>query len=128
MLTEEGNKLIAEFMGKTFRAYKGNSSVMEDFKSYSDCLKAIKTNKWKGYAPEIGWKLGCGKYHESWDWLMPVWLKCKEIGLWMMTNGYDRLWLEKSKEIETAIVHEIDCNKAAFKIAQLIQWYNLNKN
>lgn len=27
------------------------------------------------------------KYHSDWNDLMPVWKKCKEIGLFMMTNG-----------------------------------------
>jgi hypothetical protein len=130
MTIEEGNKLIAEFMGKTFRAYKGNSSVMEDFKTYADCLKAIKTNKWKGYAPEIGWRLGCGKYHESWDWLMPVVDKirsynnviafeiCFCLGV-IVKVRYGDEW------------HNYESNNALeviwTAVVEFIQWYNLNK-
>jgi hypothetical protein len=75
-----------------------------------------------GYSGETGLK-----YHSSWDWLMPVWFKCKKIGLFMMTNGFDSLWLDKSKEIESAIVNEINCDLAARRISYLIDWYNKNK-
>lgn len=67
------------------------------------------------------------KYHSDWNDLMPVWKKCKDIGLFMMTNGHESLWLEKSKEIENSMVNEINCSKSASKISQLVKWYNENK-
>jgi hypothetical protein len=67
-------------------------------------------------------------YHTDWNWLMPVWAKCKEIGLWMYINNHDKLWIEKSREIDAAIVHEIDCSKACMLISNLIEWYNQQNN
>jgi hypothetical protein len=104
----EGNKLIAEFVCMRVDSIHGDTWAV-----------GHEGNEvWHNESIE-NWK-----FHTSWDWLMPSWGKCIEIGLWMLTNGHDKLWLEKSKEIETAIVCEIDCQKAAIKIAQLIQWYN----
>jgi hypothetical protein len=106
---EEGNRIIALFHGW----------------KHSPTPK----NKGKGYwsFPEWGkahWGNDFFEYHYSWDWLMPAWKKCTDIGLFMMTNGFDRLWLEKEKEIEDAIVREVDCKKAAILISMLIKWYN----
>ena len=67
------------------------------------------------------------KFNCSWDWLMPAWSKCKEIGLWMNTNGHDKLWIEKSREIDSAITHEINLFKAFNLIYKLIQWYSKEK-
>lgn len=68
----KGNILIAEFMGRTFQAYKDNSSFEKKFKTYADCEKWITKNKLEGYIPELWYKQGCGEYNSSWDWLMPV--------------------------------------------------------
>jgi hypothetical protein len=64
------------------------------------------------------------KYGTSWDWFMPVRTKIAEIGLWMFTNGHDKLWLTKGKEIERAIIGEETPAKAAALTAQLFKWYN----
>lgn len=105
----DGNKLIAEFDGGIY------DPVYEQFMFEKD--------------GERNWvKPDDLQYHTSWDWVMPVWGKCKEIGLWMMLNGYDKLWLEKAKEIENAIINELDCAKAATKLSQLIEWYNETKS
>jgi hypothetical protein len=122
----KNNILIAEFMGRKFYAYSGNKSYKFGFSSYKFCIEAIQKYKWVGYTPELGWQQGVGEYHTSWDWLMPVWQKCKEIGFWMCCNGFGKLWNEKSKEIEVAISMEINCEKSAIKIAELIEWYNEN--
>lgn len=72
----EGNKLIAEFMGRKFKAYNDNRFFDREFDTYDECERWIGGMKAEeGYKPELGWKLGLGKYHESWDWLMPSWGK-----------------------------------------------------
>lgn len=107
----ECNKLIAEFMdGRLYEVDNQMCWILPDVFSAKTYTKPSDL-----------------KYHYSWDWLMPVWFKCKEIGLWMMANGYDTLWLEKSKEIENCILNENNCDKAALKILLLIKWYNANK-
>ncbi len=98
------NKIIALFMGFSESPYPNTPNKL--------------------YKNNLGFHIDDFKYHESWDWLMPVWRKCKDIGLWMLTNGHDKLWLEKSKEIENAIIREFDKEKSATLISQLITWYN----
>lgn len=108
------NRLIAEFMDW----YEGGKETVGP-----DQGMTIFLHPFEGYAAT----LLDFHYDTSWTELMPVWKKCHEIGYWMMTNNHDKLWLEKSKEIESAIVNEVDCQKAATLISHLIKWYNENK-
>ncbi len=103
MDTLEGDKLIAEFM-ELYRI----------------------DNKYPFQQPNNERMVfGNGQYHLSWDWLHPVYRKVIEIiGIWMITNGHDKLWLEKSKEIERAMLNEETPQKSALLISWLIQWYN----
>ncbi len=57
-LTQENNRLIAEFEG--FETYEGNGYVMVH---YSDDNERTIVDTY---------------YHSSWDWLMPVVSKCRE--------------------------------------------------
>lgn len=66
-------------------------------------------------------------YHSSWDCIHPVYRKIPEIGIWMMTNNHEKLWLEKSTEINDAILNGIKPERAAILISELIKWYNKNK-
>jgi hypothetical protein len=68
----KNNAMIARFMGRKFKAYRDNSSFNIDFDTYEECMQYIKDKNLKDYYPELGWRLGCGSYHESWDALMPV--------------------------------------------------------
>jgi hypothetical protein len=67
------------------------------------------------------------RYHESWDWLMPVLRKCIDvIGLWAHTHQDDnksRVWLRASDNIRVALT-SVDIEKGFREIAALIQWYN----
>lgn len=71
-VVQAGNRLIAEYMGRKFYAYNDNKSYKKSFSSYDKCQAWIDKIKAVGYKPELGWKQGCGDYHSSWDWLMPV--------------------------------------------------------
>lgn len=121
-MTVDNIKLIAEFMGYKFNAYP-------ELK-HQNITKPGK-NDWH-YATWESWEFDNHlvknfRYDDSWDILMPVWSKCREIGIWMMTNGHDQLWFEKSKDIENAIIRDVDCEKAADRILQMIQWYKINR-
>lgn len=105
MKTEEVNILIAKYIGSKI-----------DKKSYSYWRYQIKDGRYS-YAHQLN-------YHLSWDWLHPVYIKITHIGLFMMTNGFDKLWLEKSKDIDRAMLNEDTPLRAAILIADLIQWYN----
>jgi hypothetical protein len=91
----EGNKLIAEFLVST-----GQNGV----------------SLWTG--------IDHTSYHSSWDWLHPVYRNVAEIGMWMITNGHDKLWLEKSKEIDNAMLTGETPEMASILISQLIKWFN----
>jgi hypothetical protein len=60
-LITEGSALIAQFMGKTITPQVGTPEFA----------------RWKGekcdyYFYEV-------RYHESWDWLIPVWIKFRDL-------------------------------------------------
>jgi hypothetical protein len=114
---EEGNRIIADFVNR----YDG-----EKIEDCEDPIIISEKWDWAGTrkVKTRPFTYSDLQYHSSWSWLMPVWKECADIGLFMMTNGFDRLWLEKEKEIEDAIVREVDCKKAAILISMLIQWYN----
>jgi hypothetical protein len=67
-----GNKLIAEFMGRKFSAYRDNHFYCTEYDTYDSCMESINKRGLVGYYPEIGWQQKCGLYNSSWDWLMPV--------------------------------------------------------
>lgn len=70
----EGNKLIAEFMGD----YRAKYKVSNDYTLANAMLKTLK-------------------YHSSWDWLMPVVEKIKDV----MTLGYfniDSTWHDELRQ------------------------------
>lgn len=70
---------IAEYEGRKFIPFKDNSSYKVQFDTYKECEDWIKKEPIKGYAPELGYRLGLGEYHSSWEWLMPVIVKiCTE--------------------------------------------------
>ncbi len=122
----EVNRILAEFMG-----YRLIKTVYGEL--YSNIPEPLVYEGHEIYLEEIKYPSTLGRIdqlqcHKSFDWLLEVWKKCMEIGLWMSTNGYDKLWFEKSKEIENAIIREFDCEKASILISQLINWYNLNKH
>lgn len=117
----EGNKLIAEFDGKKFIPYKGNSSYDKKFKTYQSCANWIKKNvREEGYVPELGWNVGMGKYHSSWDWLMPA---CRKFD---MLNIEGDEYLKYSDELDkAATLYEL--LPLFNQLVKCIKWYNQNK-
>lgn len=181
MEIENGNKLIAEFMGVNPSAIyvstgkqdingidikEGSIINADGYKSHPleghfhcveydkelgcfgsdiygdfDHLNTYKKIEVVGHASEYKnlqeWEGNLGavlkpdmslNYQSSWDFIHPVYRKTIQIGLFMMTNGFDKLWLEKSKEIDHAMLNEDNPSRAANLITQLIQWYNENKS
>ena len=74
METTEGNKLIAEFMGSSFKTYK-KGHIRKD--SVTVCYFDDGMSPFSG-----GVSIENLKYHSSWDWLMPcigkISNKCEE--------------------------------------------------
>lgn len=119
---EEMNKMISEFMGRKFFAYKDNNSYTQGFATYEKCLDAIIKNRWEDYEPCIGWNLKFGKYHESWDWLMPVVRKIATLVLhtdWENIKRPLNRWRPICNELE-----KVNLENTHYCVYQFIKWYN----
>jgi hypothetical protein len=104
----ESNILIAEFMG----AYKGKKeSIAYDL----DCKFPDGSDR---KVPELF------KYHISWDWLMPVVKKIREMAnVELSIDEYDEI-----KEIVWRInPFDYDLEQVYRAVVQFIQWYNNQK-
>ena len=97
MEIQEGNKIIAEF-----------DELLRDKDAYADGTFGYR---WKD---NYTYHLDQLQYHTSWDWLMPVWKKANEI---IIGNA------ELKARILMAIA-DVEIEKAANYIVQLIQWHN----
>ena len=118
-----GNKLIAEFMGRKFIPYKDNKSVNREFATYSECEDYINENKLKRYLPELGWGMGFGKYDTSWDELMPV---VDKIHFLRMKDVYRRSNVSvKGDKIFTLYI-SAQIESVWLAVVNFIEWYNAN--
>jgi len=63
-IVSNGNKLIAEFMGKHGEKDQDGTPIFESPNGRIRWTKQVQLNSFKD--------LSCLKYHSSWDWLMPV--------------------------------------------------------
>ena len=90
MNTMENNKLIAEFMGYPKIAND------EDKRDYLE---------------------DCVKYHESWDWLMPVAEKIKD-------GAYNGIILEKVDEIDFRLTCDLRKENIYKAVVEFINQYN----
>ena len=68
----EENKLIAEFMGLRTNSY-GDYNIDKDVMGFDMIVCALADTK----------------FHESWDWLMPVVQKIEGLGYWVNRNDGD---------------------------------------
>ena len=117
MTTEEGNKLIAVFMGIEILNDWDDPDAINKISATSMLPKQIK-------------------YHSSWSWIMPVVEKIegKEIDLnvsVVVKNERCKIYRHKDSDYEQAITplvigeNKID---AVYKsVIQFIQWYNEQK-
>lgn len=107
---EESNKLIAEFMGKTVMNYK-----------------VLIRREW-----------GFPKYHQSWDWLMPVVEKIETLFdnrvTVLIQSGEYAIWLHNKEEYEKSNYNTYDYYSSDWKenkieavyeqVVKFIKWYN----
>ena len=131
MNTTENNKLIAEFMGYK-QDVNGKYEIIEDF----DIVENIQT-----YVEDDDYRVVEGgfvivnfmpeemRFHTSWDWLMPVVSKVRE-----MYNRCEIGGIENGVNVEEMLeviaqgcveVHILQVHKG---LSELIKWYNENKN
>jgi len=108
----ECNKLIAEFMGRDF-----NDPINSVWYFDEDKNKHLERQE----------TVDDLQYHNSWDWLMPVYKRCIDtIGIWCVThndNNNARVWYQSGERIGRAL-SSVDIQKAHSEISNLIEWYN----
>lgn len=115
----DGNKLIVEFMEIKPTELKGIYSVSQH--NYT-CL---------GNTPEMALSgfVSIAKYHESWDWLMPVLEKIEakgrrwEIGIspYSTSHHYCKIW-------SIGTIERVSLLDAVYSaVLEFIKWYNSNK-
>lgn len=152
MKTEDGNKLIAEFMGSKFinEPYKNKDGEMLDYWHWS------KPNC--NYPKSIGigelstaWQIGNFHFHDSWDWLMIVVEKIGKTIIpkdwlnagWDLNIHYCLTTVGTSFEIGDHDLHITDSGIEAkewlntskdpltrtwLAVIEFIKWYNEQKN
>lgn len=135
MTTIEGNKLIAEFMGYYVTEFNGMYHFVRKEKKKPEHLNQV----WE-------FRLEESKYHESWDWLMPVVEKIESLRFNGKEDEDDVEW-QFSVEIKNGgcVIHRdvlpqyhgttedflklYDCDKtdklkSTYEaVTQFIQWY-----
>lgn len=134
------NQLIAQYIGWTFKLEERENAVIagkieREFVLRNPAGQAMEITPADMWGTEEETKEHClkhilasygrcGSYTRSWDSLHPAYRKVAEIGLWMMTHGHDKLWLEKSALLRNAMLNEETPLKAATYISHMIKWYN----
>lgn len=70
-------------------------------------------------------------YSKSYDWLMPVWYKFRDLHKGINTQVLLDIHKDYRKEIGNTILNSWDssegCAEACKLLAQAIEWYNANK-
>lgn len=103
MTTTEGNKLIAEFMGAKDR---GDGWVEIPNRRY-----ALNKNN---YPASL-------QYNYSWDWLMPAWVKFRNLRI--KTREYN----EWEDSLSYHLLTSDEPRKFFERLSYAIQWYNEQK-
>jgi hypothetical protein len=104
MNTTENNKLIAEFMGFVQAPCRNgyawdNNKIVKPITLHGELVDG-RTN---------------GKFHTSWDWLMPVVEKCYEFG---------ELGSEHRQTIEESLIGIVSINSTYAAVVEFIKWHN----
>lgn len=121
METIEGNKLIAEFMGSSFKTYK-KGHIRKD--TVTVCYFDDGMSPFSG-----GVSIENLKYHSSWDWLMPVVEKIETIDFVVIIKQGECVIVNNSgntpKFIQQVSTTKIESTWLA--CVEFIEWYNKNK-
>lgn len=116
------NALIAEFMGWEV-SYKDLVNYPKENHNYTICLNGTSV-RFQQYG-ELEWLKQKVKLHydSSWDWLMPVWFKFRDL---KTDNDTPR----EFKSLVAQAITETDdkgCKAAHAALVEGIQWYNTQK-
>ena len=116
---EEGNKLIAEFMGYIWEEkYNGY---------YKPNPKWTVNGKVKSWIEKIDGESSL-KYHSSWDWLYPVIKKISDYVLFTDFGDEPTLTevIEKWKPVANALENVKDTPEIFLHAVEFIKFYNKN--
>lgn len=122
MSREEGNKLIAEFMGLEMEILDLVHYPQGKHEWQVSLLPNIKPFNVYGSEEDAIQKMNL-KYDSSWDWLMPSWQKFRDMRLSETDEGLNDDYSRHLQAIGTAITHypiEIACER----LVRGIEWYN----
>jgi hypothetical protein len=97
----QGNKLIADFMG------------------YPEC--GLKNKDPYYYAMKHAYKNGNMRYHTSWDWLMPVWVKFRDVTF--SDSSVSALHTNYIARLAQVLAYET-IDMFYFRLIPAIQWHN----
>lgn len=108
--TEKNNKLIVEFMGLSYC----EKHLFEGW--YKNSEHNHRICSFEGL-----------KYHNSWDWLMPVVIKIvsNEFRSECKSRGFDN-WIETDL-MDDILVNRFEFDKLYQAVIQFIEWYNEQK-
>jgi len=110
----ENNKLIAEFMGMKPSKIFGKYSISKD---HCTCNEDTPDKAMNGFA-------SIAKYNTSWDWLMPVVKKVREVhNVELSVDQYT----DTQSIINRISPYDYDINQVYKAIVEFITWYNENK-
>lgn len=122
VLVKEGNKLIAEFMGATFRSYKDNRLPYYRFEEPIGETYAFK-------AMDL-------KYHSSWEWLMMVVDKIESLDKYCVIirsasdDSHVHLCIIDNLFDDTAVCvsdrNSSKINAVWLTVIEFIKWHNQN--
>jgi len=139
MNTLENNRLIAEFMGFE---YVGKKITLNRHYSLSNIIKQELDN---GFYPlaimnrstKLSYILGEGRYHLSWDWLMPVVEKIETVrdeDFWFINTTYHSkheiaIKAEHNRRFVNIKVPVTTTRlEATYKaVIKFVNWHNKNK-
>jgi hypothetical protein len=131
MKIEEGNRLIADFIGyeKDFLAEEGEEPRYFVY-DHLECI-ADGVDWWD--TVEMDWSSWLYpkdmKFHFSWDWLMPVVERIENKGYDVFINGlYCRITDCGLSDFEIESTEVSNKREAVFKaVVEFIKWYNENE-
>ena len=110
MTTEEKNILMAEFLG--VKPLKLGASTEYEMYGVIECIEDGIEEKHFFLAEEL-------LFHDSWDWLMEVAMKCYQRAEDMEAEE----WCVSIQDVVGTFSHETTYDECV----QFIEWYNKNK-
>lgn len=127
---EEGNRLIAEFLGgKVYEAYRHGDYV--DYAIEGKWVKDFRDSENNMKTGGMGFKMmlaNC-KFHSRPDWLMPVVEKIEQGNYgFKMCRKVVEVYFDDTKEIILKTKEKCRRESLWLAVVKFIQWYNSHKS